>query len=77
FTRSEAGCLLGKAGRSRFYAEWEPVAARLRKQLTENVADVARTMRQVAGVSRATSADPDQAAPLLDTDTALGMPDDD
>ena len=39
-----AGCLLGKAGRSRFYAEWEPLAERLRKQLAVCVYDIASTL---------------------------------
>jgi hypothetical protein len=41
FSTTESGCLLGKAGRARFYAEWEPLAARLRKLLAESVSDVA------------------------------------
>jgi len=41
FTTSEAGCLLGKAGRARFYGEWEAIAARLRKLLADSVGDVA------------------------------------
>ncbi|EXI75189.1 MAG TPA: CRISPR-associated endonuclease Cas1 [Candidatus Accumulibacter phosphatis] len=44
FSHSELGCLLGKAGRARFYAEWEQLAARLRKLLAENVADVANAI---------------------------------
>ena len=41
FSHGDAACLLGKAGRARFYAEWEPLAARLRKLLAESVAEVA------------------------------------
>lgn len=48
FTHSEAGCLLGKAGRARFYAEWEEVAGRLRKLLAESVADVANVLGSTA-----------------------------
>ena len=44
FTQSEAGCLLGKAGRARFYAEWEALAARLRKLLAESVSDVSNAI---------------------------------
>jgi CRISPR-associated protein Cas1 len=40
FTKADGACLLGKAGRARFYAAWEPVAERLRKALAQNVADV-------------------------------------
>ena len=50
FTHSEAGCLLGKAGRARFHAEWEALAARLRKLLAENVSDVTNAIGQVAAV---------------------------
>jgi CRISPR-associated protein Cas1 len=46
FTHSEAGCLLGKAGRARFYAEWEALAARLRKLLAESVSDVTNAIGQ-------------------------------
>jgi CRISPR-associated protein Cas1 len=41
FSMAEGACLLGKAGRSRFYEAWEPVAERLRKALDEAVADLA------------------------------------
>ena len=41
FSQVDGGCLLGKAGRSCFYREWEHLAERLRKQLEENVADMA------------------------------------
>lgn len=37
FSMAESACLLGKAGRERFYAEWEPLAERLRKRLDEAV----------------------------------------
>ncbi len=50
FTLSQAGCLLGKAGRARFYAEWEPLAARLRKLLAENVSDVTNAIGQAGAV---------------------------
>jgi len=40
FTMADGACMLGKAGRSRFYAEWEVVAERLRKRLAETVADL-------------------------------------
>ncbi|MCM8593969.1 CRISPR-associated endonuclease Cas1, partial [Accumulibacter sp.] len=44
FSMTSAGCLLGKAGRACFYAEWEPLAARLRKLLAESVGDVAAAL---------------------------------
>ena len=37
FSMAEGACLLGKAGRERFYAEWEPLAERLRKRLDEAI----------------------------------------
>lgn len=37
FTYANGSCLLGKAGRARFYGEWEHVAERLRKRLSEIV----------------------------------------
>lgn len=58
FSNVDGACLLGKAGRARFYADWEPLAARLRKQLTESVAEVADAIRQAA------------ALPLREADTA-------
>jgi CRISPR-associated protein Cas1 len=50
FSTTESGCLLGKAGRARFYAEWEPLAARLRKLLAESVADVAGAISAAGAV---------------------------
>ncbi len=50
FSTTASGCLLGKAGRARFYGEWEPLAARLRKLLAESVADVAGAIMQAGGV---------------------------
>ncbi|MCG3167842.1 MAG: CRISPR-associated endonuclease Cas1 [Rhodocyclaceae bacterium] len=41
FSLAEGACLLGKAGRSRFYAEWEALAERLRRRLGEAVSDLA------------------------------------
>jgi CRISPR-associated protein Cas1 len=51
FSTTASGCLLGKAGRARFYGEWEPLAARLRKLLAESVADVAGAIMQAGGVA--------------------------
>ncbi|MCM8611182.1 CRISPR-associated endonuclease Cas1 [Accumulibacter sp.] len=48
FTHSDAGCLLGKAGRARFYGEWEALAARLRKLLAESVSDVTAAIGEAA-----------------------------
>jgi CRISP-associated protein Cas1 len=41
FSTSEAGCLLGKAGRSRFYPAWEEACESLRKALEDSVSDLA------------------------------------
>jgi len=40
FSQVDGACLLGKAGRSRYYAEWETAAEGLRRALTTAVADV-------------------------------------
>jgi len=41
FSQTDGACLLGKAGRGRYYAEWETAAESLRRALTEAIADVA------------------------------------
>ncbi|MDP2823513.1 MAG: CRISPR-associated endonuclease Cas1 [Sulfuritalea sp.] len=41
FSQTDGACLLGKAGRGRYYAEWESAAEGLRRALTEAIADVA------------------------------------
>ena len=40
FSVTESGCLLGKAGRSHFYSEWEALAERLRRELDKSVHDI-------------------------------------
>jgi len=37
FSTTESGCLLGKAGRAKFYGAWETLAEKLRKQLNSQV----------------------------------------
>jgi len=37
FSTTESGCLLGKAGRAKFYGAWEALAEKLRKQLSAQV----------------------------------------
>ena len=71
FSRTDSGCLLGKAGRARFYAEWEPVAARLRKLLAESVSDVAAAIGQAGGVD-APCSEPEATDPAADDDAADG-----
>lgn len=44
FSQTPDGCLLGKAGRARFYAAWEPAAERIRKGLTDRIAEVVATI---------------------------------
>lgn len=44
FSMTESGCLMGKAGRTRFYEAWESVAERLRKLLDESVGDLVRLL---------------------------------
>ena len=41
FTSVDGACLLGKAGRGRFYVEWESAAETLRRRLDQSIADVA------------------------------------
>lgn len=48
FNRSESGCLLGKAGRSRFYAEYEAWAPAARRWLRRAARELTRTLRQTA-----------------------------
>lgn len=53
FSQTDGACLLGKAGRARFYAEWEPMAERLRKRMGESVDDVSAA---IGGVEAAAAA---------------------
>ena len=46
FSTVDGRCLLGKAGRARFYAEWEPLAERLRKRLAETSTELAAVLVQ-------------------------------
>lgn len=41
FSTTQEGCFLGKAGRSRFYMNWEPLAENLRKALERHTQDIA------------------------------------
>jgi len=40
FSSTQEGCFLGKAGRERFYAAWEPLAENLRKDLEHHARDI-------------------------------------
>lgn len=44
FSQANGACLLGKAGRSRFYAEWEGLSEWLRRRMAERVESVARAI---------------------------------
>jgi CRISPR-associated protein Cas1 len=60
FTLAEGSCLLGKAGRARFYAEWEPLAERVRKQLDETVADITSAVGSQGTPAAKTADAPDE-----------------
>jgi CRISPR-associated protein Cas1 len=45
FTQDKGACLLGKAGRGRFYAEWERAAPPLRRWLRRRCASLAAALR--------------------------------
>lgn len=66
FSQTDDACLLGKAGRARFYAEWESLAERLRKQLVESVADVSSALGQLGTVDARVS---DRTNATSDADT--------
>jgi CRISPR-associated protein Cas1 len=55
FSLAAGACLLGKAGRTRFYAEWEEPVARLRKRLADSVADVASAVMAAGAVAASVS----------------------
>lgn len=44
FSTRADGCLLGKAGRARFYQSWEPVAAELRRGLNHQTRELLRAL---------------------------------
>jgi CRISPR-associated protein Cas1 len=46
FSTTESGCLLGKNGRAKFYAAWETLAEKLRKQLSEQVDELSAQLKQ-------------------------------
>lgn len=47
FSKIDDGCWLGKAGRARFYAEWEPLAERLRKGLAGSISELSQAVGAV------------------------------
>lgn len=52
FTTSGSGCMLGKHGRARFYAAWDSLAERLRKQLAEQVEGIAAAIIPETGAAQ-------------------------
>ena len=44
FSTTESGCLLGKAGRSRYYAAYETRAETFRRELEQAVRDIAHAV---------------------------------
>ena len=44
FTNTESGCLLGKAGRGRYYAAYETRAENFRRELEQTVRDIAHAV---------------------------------
>ncbi len=69
FSSTQSGCLLGKAGRARFYAEWEALAARLRKLLAESICDVANAISAAGAAGAPCPAG--STAPATDTDAEV------
>lgn len=52
FSFNNDACLMGKAGRVRFYTEWQRVAEGLRKKLEEQVSDLTQLMARNEPVSK-------------------------
>jgi len=48
FSSTQEGCFLGKAGRERFYAAWEPLAENLRKDLEHHARDIVSMIETAA-----------------------------
>ncbi|MDR2507132.1 MAG: CRISPR-associated endonuclease Cas1 [Candidatus Accumulibacter sp.] len=53
FSRSDAGCLLGKAGRGRYYEAYETYAEHFRRELENAVSDVASAIGQMSVTNEA------------------------
>jgi len=49
FSKTDGACLLGKAGRSRYYAAYESQAESFRRQLSEACSDVATAVSDAPG----------------------------
>jgi CRISPR-associated protein Cas1 len=46
FSKTDQGCLLGKAGRARFYPLYEEAAENFRKRITQSVTDLVTLLKQ-------------------------------
>lgn len=44
FSNTESGCMLGKAGRSRYYQAYEGLAESLRRKLAQSISDIAAVL---------------------------------
>ena len=60
FSTSAQGCLLGKAGRVKFYALYEEAAEDFRKRTTQSVSDMVTLLRKSAGYVEAEAGDPQE-----------------
>lgn len=55
FSTTDAGCMLGKAGRSRYYSLWETRAEGFRRHLAEAVGDISETIANMPTPARAST----------------------
>ncbi len=60
FSKADGACLLGKAGRSRYYAAYETQAESFRRQLTEATDDVAGAIRDMPGATTPAAQDSEE-----------------
>ena len=51
FSTTESGCLLGKAGRSRYYMAYEALAENLRRKLATSIGDIAGVLGDLSRVA--------------------------
>ena len=61
FSKTADACLLGKAGRGRFYAAFETRAEFFRRQLAEGIDDVVQVLREQALKGQALKGQPEAA----------------
>ena len=76
FSESDLGCLLGKAGRTRFYPLYEEAAEGFRKTITQNISDLV-TLLKHRGISNGFIPDASiEEMPTDGYDTGDGIPND-